>query len=160
LDGSAWQWHSTFIRICRAPQLRRRETEELALFKSIQQLITLTFRPVRSESPLLARGAYFRICADATLRGPDNSVAAVYANHSWLFGNRRFRCFECEGPVYLRIRTGSGSLAQSGPYGLLRESEGALYSNDNCLGVYLPGREPGSSVERWQEITLLSNGMG
>ncbi|MGH8137102.1 MAG: hypothetical protein ACREVV_02740 [Steroidobacteraceae bacterium] len=123
-------------------------------------MITLTFRPVRSESPLLARGAYFRICADATLRGPDNSVAAVYANHSWLFGTRRFRSFECEGPVYLRIRSVAGGLSQTGPYGLLREAEGALYSNDVCLGVYLPGREPSSSVEHWQEITLLSAGMG
>ena len=121
-------------------------------------MITLTFRPVGTESPVFARAAYFRICEDATLRGPDNSVAAVYANHSWLFGNRRFRSFECDGPVYLRTRTGGGGLASTGPYAFLREAEGALYTHDACLGIYLPGREPDSSLVQWLEITLLSSG--
>lgn len=105
---------------------------------------------------MFARAAFFRICEDATLRGPDNSVAAVYANHSWLFGSRRFRSFECDGPVYLRTRTGSGDLASMGPYTFLREAEGALYTQDTCLGIYLPGREPDRSSVQWLEIALLS----
>ncbi len=123
-------------------------------------MITLTFRPVRTESPVFARAAFFRICSDGTLRGPDNSVAATYENRSWVFGQRRFRSFECDGPVYLRTRTGAGSLARSGPYTFLREAEGALYTQDTCLGIYLPGREPDGSSVYWREIALLPAGLG
>jgi hypothetical protein len=106
---------------------------------------------------VLARAAYFRICEDATLRGPDNTVAAVYTAHFWLFGHRRFRSFDCDGPVYLRVRSGTGSLAQTGPYDFLRAAEGALYTQDTCLGVYLPGADPRAFADHWREITLLSS---
>ncbi len=104
---------------------------------------------------MFARAAYFRICSDATLRGPDNSIAAIHENRSWLFGQRRFRSFECDGPVFLRTKTGTGSVAQSGPYSFLREAEGAFYSQDVCLGIYLPGREPDGSIVHLREIALL-----
>jgi hypothetical protein len=65
-------------------------------------LITLTFRPLHGESPTLVRGLYFRICADGTLRGPDNAIAASYAGNRWRLGLRAFRSFECATPLYLR----------------------------------------------------------
>lgn len=46
-------------------------------------MIILTFRPVHGESPVSVRGAYFRICADCTLRGPDNAIAASYDKGLW-----------------------------------------------------------------------------
>jgi hypothetical protein len=119
-------------------------------------VITLKFRAVGTESPVLARAVYFRICSDATLRGPDNSVAAIYENRHWLVGQRRFRSFDCDGPVYLRTRTDEGSLVRTGPYSFLRESEGAFYAAlDASLGIYVPGAEPDGSRVHWREIALL-----
>jgi len=121
-------------------------------------MLRLTFRALHGEAAMvLTRAAYFRICEDATLRGPDNTVAAVYADRCWLLGSRRFRSFDCEGPVYLRVKDTAGSIAQSGPYDFVRAAEGALYTQDICLGTYFPGLEPLSSQDHWREIALLSS---
>ncbi len=119
-------------------------------------MITLTFRPALSESPVLVRGAYFRICADGTLRGPDNAVAASYADGLWQLGPRRHVAFECAGPIYLRVTSSDGRREQIGPYDFIRAAEGAIFSNEACLGIYAPRGEMASSRELWREITLLS----
>lgn len=43
----------------------------------------LTFRALSNDSVIFVRGTYFRIFADGTLRGPDNAVAARYADGLW-----------------------------------------------------------------------------
>lgn len=119
-------------------------------------MIRLTFLPAGSDAPALARAPYFRICADGTLRGPDNTIAAAHSDRSWVFGQRRYRSFECEGPVYVRTRAADGSLVRLGPYEFLREAQGALYTRDTFLGIYLPCMAPVGRNERRQEVTLLS----
>jgi hypothetical protein len=67
-------------------------------------LIVLAFLPVRGESPVIVRGAYFRISADGTLHGPDNAVVAKYLNGLWQLMHGRHRVFDCSGPVFLVAR--------------------------------------------------------
>ena len=43
-------------------------------------MIRLSFRALNGEAAILVRGAYFRICADGTLRGPANEVAGSYTD--------------------------------------------------------------------------------
>jgi len=119
-------------------------------------LITLTFRPVHGESPMLVRGMHFRICADATLRGSDNEIAAVYTKRLWQLGSRQYRTFECGGPIYLRVTHRAGSREHLGPYAFLKATEGAIFTHDNCLGVHAPLPDAGASADVWQEIAFLS----
>jgi hypothetical protein len=117
-------------------------------------LITLTFRPAHGESSVLVRGMHFRICADATLRGPDNAVAARYSEHVWQLGPRQYRSFECGGPVYLRVTDGEGNRERMGPYDFLKAVDGALFTHDSCLGLHAV--QAGVLATVWQEIALLS----
>jgi hypothetical protein len=119
-------------------------------------LITLTFRPLRSESPVLVRGTYFRICADATLRGPDNAVVATYADGLWQLSNRQHRGFECGGPVYLRVTHTYGRREHIGPYEFLKAAEGAIFTHESRLGVHAARGEPGAWVDLWKEIAFLT----
>ena len=118
-------------------------------------MITLTFRPVRSESPVLVRGAYFRIGADRTLRGPDNAVVASYVERLWQLARGRHRGFECGGPVYLRVTSRDGRRERIGPYEFVRAAEGAIFNQDSCLGVHAAPGEPAWPVDLWQEIVFL-----
>jgi hypothetical protein len=120
-------------------------------------LITLTFRPLHGESSVLVRGMHFRICADATLRGPDNSIAAHYSERLWRLGQRQYRAFECSGPVYLRVLNSDGSREHLGPYNLLKAAEGAIFTLDSCLGLHASPGETGLPTAVWREITLLSS---
>jgi hypothetical protein len=119
-------------------------------------LITLTFRPVHGESPVLVRGMHFRICADATLRGPDNVIAASYSDGLWRLGRRQHRAFDCAGPVYLRVTNSDGSHERLGPYDFIKAAEGAIFTQDSCLGIYASRVEGGASIGLWREITFLS----
>lgn len=119
-------------------------------------MVRLTFRPLQGDTSVLARGAYFRICEDSTLRGPDNMVTAVYVDRFWRLGQRRFRGFECEGPIYLRVKKGTGVSEQSGPYEFVRAADGALYTHESCLGSYAPVWKGERPEDRWCEIVLLS----
>jgi hypothetical protein len=119
-------------------------------------LITLTFRPVHGESPILVRSMHFRICADATLRGSDNEIAALYAKGLWQLGQRQYRAFECGGPIYLRVTQSNGSRERLGPYAFVRATEGAIFTNDNCLGMHASQSEAGASADVWQEVAFLS----
>jgi hypothetical protein len=120
-------------------------------------LITLTFRPMRGEATVLVRGTYFRICADQTLRGPDNDVAASYSDHVWRLALREHRAFECAGPVYLRVRGRDRQCQSMGPYEFLRATEGAIFTHEMCLGVHVhvPRADFGPLPALWQEIVLL-----
>jgi hypothetical protein len=121
-------------------------------------LITLIFRPVHGESPVSVRGAYFRICADATLRGPDNAIAASYSKGLWQLGRRQHRSFECSGPLYLRALNSFGRHERTGPYEFVKAIDGALFTHTDYLGAFaLPSAAVGS-VELWREIAFLPAG--
>ena len=121
-------------------------------------MITLTFRPVHGESPVLVRGMHFRICTDATLRGPDNAIAASYSKGLWRLGQRQHRAFECSGPIYLRVTNSDGSRSLLGPYNFIKAAEGAIFTQDSCLGIHASRTEGSLSPEVWREIALLSDG--
>lgn len=119
-------------------------------------MITLAFRPVRSESPVIVRGAYFRVCADGTLRGPDNDVVATYRNGLWQLPHGRHRAFDCSGPVLLRVTNSDGRRTHMGPYPSVKAAEGAIFLEDRCLAIHDSSKEQGSAVDVWQEIAILS----
>jgi hypothetical protein len=118
-------------------------------------MITLTFRSALGESQMQTRAAYFRFCADGTLRANGNSVAATREDDCWRLGQRLFRELECSGPVYVRARrTADAAPVRLGPYSVLRTAAGLVYGDDACLDVRLPtvNREPAQS---WYEVALL-----
>jgi hypothetical protein len=119
-------------------------------------MIILTFRPVRSESRTILRGVFFRICADRTLRGPDNTVAAVYANGLWKVANRAHRSFECEGEVYLRVTDSDGRHVSAGPYQSVRFSQGSIFSGEVRLGTHASADESDSAPGSLHNVTLLA----
>lgn len=120
-------------------------------------MITLTFRPLSGESAILVRGMYFRICADGTLRGPDNAVAARYAAGFWQLGRKQHSALECRETVYLRVTTSHGQRECIGPCEALKVTGGAIYSNDTYLGAHTRGESHLPEIDMWTEITLLSD---
>lgn len=118
-------------------------------------MITLTFRPVIGESPVSVRGTYFRICADATLRGPDNAIAASYSEGLWQLGRRRHRSFECSGAFYLRVMHWDGSYQRTGPYDFVKAVDGALFTQTDFLVSFAPAPHEVTPPQRWHEIALL-----
>ncbi len=120
-------------------------------------MITLTFRPLRGEGTTLARGAYFRICADATLRGPDNSVTARYTDRLWRLGTKQYSQFECPGPVYLRVTDRDDLCTHIGPFEFIRAADGALFSRQGCLGAHAMGIGIDGATFLWKEIALLAS---
>ena len=121
-------------------------------------LIFLNFRPLQSGSLVLVRGAYFRICSDGTLRGPDNTVSARYCDGLWHLGQRRHVSFECAGPVYLRITNSHGQRECMGPYASLRAADGAIYTQDSCLGVHAVRAQFASdAIDLWREISFVTS---
>jgi hypothetical protein len=119
-------------------------------------MITLTFRAMGGESVILVRGAYFRICADGTLRGPDNAVAASYTDGQWQLGRRRHRMLECREPLYMRVTTSDGQRECIGPYEFLKVTGGEIFSNDIYLGTHALGESYLAKATIWTEIALLS----
>ena len=111
---------------------------------------------MHGDSPILVRGMHFRICADATLRGPDNAVAAHYSKRLWLLGSRLYRAFECSGPVYLRVTNSDGSRNHMGPYSFIQATDGGIFTADSCLGLHATRAEAGLSPDVWREIAFLS----
>jgi hypothetical protein len=121
-------------------------------------LIVLIFRPVYGESPVSLRGTYFRICADATLRGPDNSVAASYYNGMWQLGRRQHRSFECCGPFYLRVTRPEGSNERTGPYDFVKAIDGGLFTHQNYLGAFASPPSYLHAAQLWREVAFLPPG--
>jgi hypothetical protein len=120
-------------------------------------LITLTFRPLHGESAVLVRGMHFRICADATLRGADNAVAARFSDQLWQLGPRQYRSFECSGPVYLRVTHSDGTRERVGPYDFIKAAEGAIFTQDSCLGRHSSPGDVTLLTSIWREIALLTS---
>lgn len=118
-------------------------------------MIVLTFRPVIGESPVNVRGAYFRICADATLRGPDNAIAASYSKGLWNLGRRQHRSFECSGSFYLRVTLRDGANQRTGPYDFVKAVEGALFTQNDYLGAFALPPSDINSLELWREVAFL-----
>jgi hypothetical protein len=96
------------------------------------------------------------MCADATLRGSDNEIAAVYTQGLWRLGQRQYRAFECGGPIYLRVTHNDGSRERLGPHDFLKVAEGAIFTRDNRLGVHAFPPNANASADVWQEIAFLS----
>lgn len=120
-------------------------------------MITLSFRPLNGESVILVRGLYFRICADGTLRGPDNAVTASYVDGLWRLGRRQHRMLECREAVYLRVTTSEGQRECIGPYECLKVAGGAIFSNETYLGAHTRGESYLQETDIWREIALLSD---
>jgi len=99
---------------------------------------------------------HFRICADATLRGSSNEIAAVYAMRLWQLGHRQYRAFECGGSIYLRVTHSDGGRERLGPYEFVKVAEGAIFTHDNRLGMHTSPPDAGASADVWQEIAFLS----
>lgn len=119
-------------------------------------MIKFSFRPLRGESPLLIRGAFFRICGDGSLRGPDNEIVAMYSAGIWRLCRRDYRSFECIGPVRLRCTRSEGVSEELGPFDSLSSSRGAIFAREVCLGAHArPGEiDPGGQC--WREVVFLS----
>jgi hypothetical protein len=115
------------------------------------------FVPKRADPTVLVRGAYFRICADGTLRGPDNAVSANYIDGLWELGHRRYTAFECKGPVHLRVTGVSTRRECLGPYDLVKVVQGAIFSDDNWLGAHASRGAINAPADLWHEITFLLN---
>jgi len=121
------------------------------------RLITLTFSPLSSGSPVIIRGLFFRIDRDCALRGPDSTVVATYTPHTWRLGARSFREFHCNNTVYLRVRNRAAACEKLGPYDFVRAAEGGLFVQGQCIGTYSPQWDTEATPHQcWQEITLLS----
>jgi hypothetical protein len=118
-------------------------------------MLMLMFRPVRSESTIMVRGAYFRICSDRTLRGPDNAVTANYVNGLWQLAQKPYRSFECEGEVYLRVTDADGRHTQMGPYPSVRVTRGAVFAGETWLGDHAGFGESDIPPGLWNRVTLL-----
>lgn len=119
-------------------------------------MITLTFRAQGSDSIVFVRGTYFRICADGTLRGPDNAITASYIGGIWQLGRKPHRMLECREAVYLRVTTEDGQRKCIGPYECLKVSGGSIFSHDLFLGVHTRADTRLQQGEIWREIALLS----
>lgn len=118
-------------------------------------MITLTFSPLAEGSQVLVRAAFFRICSDSALRGPEGTLVASYVSHLWQLGGRRCRDFHCNDPVCLRVTTSGGEHQRHGPFQFVRAAEGGLFVSGKCLGVYCPKLGTEGGFDRWDEITLL-----
>ena len=119
-------------------------------------MITVTFQPLSSESMIFVRGAYFRICTDRSLRGPDNAVTASYSGGLWQLGRRRYRILEFREAVYLRVTVSDGEQKCIGPYECLKVTGGAIFSNDAYLGAHTGGDSNLPQADIWTEVALLS----
>ena len=116
-------------------------------------MISLSF--TLSGVPVFARGAFFRICADRTLRGPGGSLIATYSALGWRLGGRNYREFEAIGPLFLRAHRADGRAEVMGPYEFVRAGDGALFGRGRCLGSFCANRALSPGIPEWSDITLL-----
>lgn len=103
-------------------------------------MLRLTFYASLGQHAAQTRARSFRLCADATLRGHDNSLAATRVGGSWRVGGRSFRQFECAGPVRLIVRrTASDRPISMGPFRLVRAGAALIWGDDQLLSLRVPG---------------------
>ncbi len=118
-------------------------------------MLRLSFRSPIGEAPTRTAAAFFRFCADGTLRGPENYVVARCVGGTWTMGGRSHRELDCEGPVKLRVLMGAlDAPLLLGPFTQVRSAAGMLYGDERCLNVYLPGRNPATQAG-CHELTML-----
>lgn len=108
-----------------------------------------------SGIPVFVRAAFFKICADGTLRGPDGTLVATYTSLGWWFGTRNYREFEAVGPLFLRANCPDGRTERLGPYENVRAADGSLFTRTTCLGSFCANRLSSPGTAEWNEITLL-----
>lgn len=111
---------------------------------------------MHDESRVVIRGAYFRICADGTLRGPDNGIVSRYADGLWQLRRGWHRAFDCNGPVFIRVANSDGRREQAGPYPLIKVTGGAIFVNESCLAVHDSQQAAASMDSVCREIAFLS----
>ena len=109
---------------------------------------------------MFVRGAFFRICSDGTLRGPEGSLIARYTALGWKLGARECREFEVIGPLFLRANFADGHRERLGPYEALRAADGALFDRAHCLGIFCTNRAVSPGIPEWREITILAESEG
>jgi hypothetical protein len=110
-------------------------------------VLRLTFYTGRGEDAVHARSRSFRLCADATLRGHDNSLAATRVDGGWLLARRSFKRFDCVGPVLLIVRpTASDRVVSFGPFKLVRAGSALLWGDDELLWPRVPGWAAGGDT--------------
>jgi hypothetical protein len=119
-------------------------------------VIRLSF-PCHQGPTVLLRAAFFRICADQTLRGPDGSLVARYTTLGWRLGARDCREFEATGPLLLRVSSGGGPSEQFGPYEAVRAGDGALFRQSRCLGNFCTHPERVNDFETPDVMKLASS---
>jgi hypothetical protein len=118
-------------------------------------MLTLTFRVGPADTLVTSRATCFRFCADGTVRGGDNVIAASHVDDSWRLGQRLYREWDCAGPVLLAGRkTAHGRTVAHGSYPLLKAIRGMLYAGETELGIPLP-TWAGTAASQWHEIVLL-----
>lgn len=118
-------------------------------------MLVLNFPEMPGGALVHSRSHCFRFCADGTLRGADNAVAAVHTQGAWRLGQRLLRDIECTGPVLVRARrTRTSLVTRCGPFDQLNIAEGLLHADGVCLPLVLPdwGRTAGDG---WYELMLL-----
>jgi hypothetical protein len=100
---------------------------------------------------------YFRICADGTLRGPDNGIISRYLDGQWQLARGRHRAFDCSGPLFVRMTNSDGRRERIGPYPFVKVAGGAVFAADSCVAVH----DSRQALESWaaacEEIAFLSS---
>lgn len=103
-----------------------------------RRMLRLTFYASLGEPAAQARARGFRLCADATLRSDDNSLAATRVNGSWLIGRRSFRRFDCAGPVMVIVRRTAAHPISLGSFRLVRAGAALIWGDGELLQPRVP----------------------
>jgi hypothetical protein len=121
-------------------------------------MLRIAFRSLSGEPPTLMLASCLRFCADGTLRGSDNCVVARSEEGCWRVGGKLHRDLDCDGPVRLRlVMPGRDKPLDIGPFSALRTNSGVLFTDNNCLNVLVPGRNPRRASDCTQ-LTLIWEG--
>jgi len=116
------------------------------------------FVPKRTDAAVLIRAAFSESMRDGTLRGPDNGLAATYADDGfWELGQRRYSSFECTRPVYLRVTDSDGSRECLGPYDRIKVAHGTVSTHDKWLGAHATSGGLICAEDLWREIAFLTD---
>src|SRR6187455_733866 len=116
-----------------APTSRREFAHDEASFRANAHgcMLRLNFRSTRGDAPTRTVAAFFRFCADGTLRGPENFLVARCVGGTWSLSGRTHRELDCEGPVRLRLSMGAHEApVELGPFAHVRTAAGMLYGDE------------------------------
>jgi hypothetical protein len=106
-------------------------------------MLRISFRTLSGDTPTLMLASCLRFCADGTLRGADHCIVAQGSEGCWKVGGKLHRELDCDGPVRLRLMMpGREQPLELGPFASVRTSAGVLYTDNTCLNIMVPGRQP------------------